>query len=158
VRAVTSKKILVVDIDSGAREALSQLLRPYKFQVITASDGQEAYDKFKEEKPDLIILEAILPKIHGFELTERITSETKGRIPVIIVTGAYRGPQYRNEALTSFGASDYFEKPFDREKFVNSVLNLLKEDSEIWLDLPGPDDVASFLSQKAGLPAKPKKP
>lgn len=154
---MTPKKILVVDIDSGAREALSQLLRPYKFHVITASDGQEAYDKFKEERPDLVIMEAILPKIHGFELTERITSETKGRIPVIIVTGAYRGPQYRNEALTSFGASDYFEKPFDREKFVNSVLNLLKEDSEIWLDLPGPDEVASFLARKAGLAGKPKK-
>ncbi|MBM3297668.1 MAG: response regulator [Candidatus Aminicenantes bacterium] len=155
---MTIKKILVVDIDPAARESLSQLLRPYKFQVVTAADGQEAYDKFKEERPDLIILEAILPKIHGFELTERITSETKGRTPVIIVTGAYRGPQYRNEALTTFGASDYFEKPFDREKFINSVLNLLKEDSEIWLDLPSPDEVASFLFKKAGLAGKAKKP
>lgn len=154
---MSTKKILIVDIDSGAREALSQLLRPYKFQIVMASDGQEAYDKFKEEKPDLMILEAILPKIHGFELTERITTETKGRIPVIIVTAAYRGPQYRNEALTSFGASDYFEKPFDKEKFINSVLNLLKEESEIWLDLPSPDDVAAYLAKKAGIAGRPKK-
>jgi len=154
---MTNKKILVVDIDSAARETLSQLLKPYKFHILTASDGQEAYEKFKEERPDLVIMEAILPKIHGFELTERIASETKGRIPVIIVTGTYRGPQYRNEALTSFGASDYFEKPFDKEKFVNSVLNLLKEDSEIWLDLPDPEEVASFLAKKAGLAGNPKK-
>ncbi len=152
------KKILIVDIDQDAREAIGQLFKPYRFQIITAADGQEAYDKFKEEQPDLVILEAILPKIHGFELTERITAETKGRIPVVIVTGAYRGPQYRNEALTSFGASDYFEKPFDKEKFVNSVLNLLKEESEIWIDLPTPDEVASFLKQKEGLAAKPSRP
>ena len=155
---MSTKKILIVDIDSESLEAMTQLLKPYRFHIIQAGDGQEAYDKFKEEKPDLVILEAILPKIHGFELTERITQETKGRTPVIIVTGAYRGPQYRNEALTSFGASDYFEKPFDKEKFVNSVLNLLKEEGEIWLDLPGPDTVAGFLSQKSGLAGKAKKP
>ncbi len=151
------KKILIVDIDSQSLEAMTLLFKPYKFQLIRAMDGQEAYDKFKEEKPDLVILEAILPKIHGFELTERITHETKGHTPVIIVTGAYRGPQYRHEALTTFGAADYFEKPFDKEKFINSVLGLLKEESEIWLDLPSPDQVASHLAEKAGLKGKSDK-
>jgi DNA-binding response OmpR family regulator len=151
---MVGKKILVVDFDSQSLEAMIQLLKPYKFQLSRAVDGQEAYDKFKEERPDLVVMEAILPKLHGFELTERITHETKGHTPVIIVTGAYRGPQYRHEALTTFGASDYFEKPLDKEKFINSVLGLLKEESEIWLDLPAPDDIASYLAKKAGLAAK----
>jgi DNA-binding response OmpR family regulator len=154
---MVGKKILIVDIDNQSLEAMALLLKPYKFQLVRASDGQEAYDKFKEEKPDLVIMEAILPKLHGFELTERITHETKGRTPVIIVTGAYRGQQYRHEALTTFGASDYFEKPFDKEKFINSVLGLLKEESEIWLDLPSPDQVASYLAEKAGLTGKSSK-
>jgi len=145
---MTTKKILIVDFNPQNLEALVQLFKPYKFNIIKAMDGMEAYDKFKEEKPDLVILEAILPKLHGFELTEKITQETKGRIPVVIVTGVYRGPQYRHEALASFGAADYFEKPFDKEKLINSVLGLLKEEAEIWVDLPSPEAVTEFLTKK----------
>jgi len=145
---MAAKKILIVDFNPQNLEAMVQLFKPYKFQIIKAMDGQEAYEKFKEEKPDLVILEAILPKLHGFELTEKITHETKGRIPVVIVTGVYRGPQYRHEALASFGAADYFEKPFDKEKLINSVLNLLKEEAEIWIDLPSPESVTDFLTRK----------
>ncbi len=144
---MAAKKILIVDFNPQSLEAMVGLFKPYKFQIIKAQDGAEAYEKFKDERPDLVILEAILPKLHGFELTEKITQETKGRIPVVIVTGVYRGPQYRHEALASFGAADYFEKPFDKEKLINSVLNLLKEEAEIWVDLPSPDTVVEFLSR-----------
>jgi len=154
---MTSKKILIVDFNPQNLEALVQLFKPYKFNIIKAVDGQEGYEKFKEEKPDLVILEAILPKLHGFELTEKITHETKGRIPVVIVTGVYRGPQYRHEALASFGAADYFEKPFDKEKLINSVLSLLKEEAEIWVDLPNPESVAEFLVRKLESPLKATK-
>ena len=101
-----------------------------------AADGQAAYDKFKSEKPDLVILEAILPKIHGFDLTKKISQESGGRVPVIIVTGLYRGPQYKHEALSSFGAADYFEKPVDPEKFVASVIQLLHDEEDIEEELP----------------------
>ncbi len=151
------KKILIVDFNPQSLEAMVQLFKPYKFQIIKASDGAEAYEKFKEENPDLVIVEAILPKLDGFQLTEKITHETKGRIPVIIVTGVYRGPQYRREALASFGAADYFEKPFDKEKLINSALNLLKEESEIWVDLPSPESVAEFLHRKLENPPKASK-
>lgn len=147
---MATKKILLVDFNPQSLDAMAALLQPYKFQIIKAADGLEAYDKFTEERPDLVIMEAILPKLHGFDLTERIVHETKGRIPVIIVTGVYRGPQYRHEALATFGASDYFEKPLDKEKFINSVLSLLKEEEEIWLDLPKPEDVVKLLAKKLG--------
>ncbi|MEW5902062.1 MAG: response regulator, partial [Acidobacteriota bacterium] len=106
------------------------------------------YDKFREEKPDVVILEAILPKIHGFDLTKRIAEETHGRVPVIIVTGLYRGPQYRLEALSTFGAADYFEKPVDREKLLRSVMSLLNEEEEIEEDLPDSDRVIEALSRR----------
>jgi DNA-binding response OmpR family regulator len=144
------KKILIVDYDAGSLELLAGLLGPYRFQVVKASDGQSAYEKFKEEKPDLVILEAILPKIHGFDLTKRISEETHGRVPVIIVTGLYRGPQYRLEALSTFGAADYFEKPVDKEKLLRSVMNLLNEDEEIEEDLPDSEHVIEALSRRIG--------
>jgi DNA-binding response OmpR family regulator len=142
------KKILIVDYDAVSLEILTSILEPCKFQIIRATDGQAAYEKFKEEKPDVVILEAILPKIHGFDLTKRITEESRGRVPVIIVTGLYRGPQYRLEALSTFGATDYFEKPVDRERLVRTVLSLISEDEEIEEDLPHPDQVLRALTQR----------
>jgi len=150
---MTEKKILIVDYDNASLELLSQLFRSHRFEVITATDGLTAFEKFKEEKPDAVVLEAILPKIHGFDLTKRISEETHGRVPVVIVTGLYRGPQYRSEALSSFGASDYFEKPVDKEKLVRSVINLLSEEEEIEEDLPDMDSVMRSLAERLGLEA-----
>jgi DNA-binding response OmpR family regulator len=145
---MASKKILIVDYDGGSREALARLFQPYKFQIISAADGLTAYEKFQLEKPDLVIIEAILPKLHGFDLTRRISQESQGRVPVVIVTGLYRGPQYKHEALALFGASDYFEKPYDSEKLVQAVLNLLKEKIDIGFELPEPEAVIEYLRRK----------
>ncbi len=145
---MTGKKILIVDYDSQSLEAMVKMLKLQKVQFIKAADGQAAYDKFKSEKPDLVILEAILPKIHGFDLTKKISQESGGRVPVIIVTGLYRGPQYKHEALSSFGAADYFEKPVDPEKFLASVTQLLHDEEDIEEELPDSDAVIEVLSQK----------
>jgi len=149
---MTDKKILIVDYDASSLAALAGMIEPYKFKVVKASDGQAAYEKFVEEKPDLVILEAILPKVHGFDLTRRISDETHGRVPVIIVTGLYRGPQYRMEALSTFGAADYFEKPVDSEKLLRSVMTLLSEEEEIEDDLPDADQVITALSARLAAP------
>jgi len=151
------KKILIVDYDSKSVESLTKLLQPLKFQLIKASDGLAAYEKFKLEKPDLVILEAILPKLHGFDLTKRIAQESRGTVPVIIVTGLYRGSQYRHEALTTFGASDYFEKPIDNERLLHSIQSFLKEKLDIPLDLPEPQAVIDFLGKKLKAPKPHKK-
>ncbi|MFC2165131.1 PleD family two-component system response regulator [Acidobacteriota bacterium] len=154
---MSEKKILIVDYDAKNLERMTELFASSKLQVVQASDGQQAYEKYQEEKPDLIILEAMLPKIHGFDLTQKIYSETKGSIPIVIVTGLYKGAQYRNEALRSFGAADYFEKPFDDKQLVSSVMNLLSDEVDIEDDLPDPDSVISLLSQMSKKKASPQK-
>ena len=123
------------------------LFSPYKIKIIKASDGQMAYDMYQSEKPDLVLLEAMLPKLHGFDLTQKIYNETKGAVPVVIVTGLYKGRQYKNEALRSFGASDYFEKPFDKDRLVGSVMNLLSDEVDIEEDLPDPEVVMGIVKK-----------
>jgi DNA-binding response OmpR family regulator len=145
---MAEKKIMIVDYEAKSLDYMAELFKPYKINIIKASDGLAAYEKFKAEKPDLVILEAILPKIHGFDLTKRISQESKGNVPVIIVTGLYRGPQYRHEALSSFGASDYFEKPIDKDRFLASVLNLLNAEEEIEEELPDSTSVIENLSHR----------
>lgn len=151
------KKILIVDYDSKNLERMAELFAPYKLTIVTANDGQMAYERFQEEKPDLIILEAMLPKLHGFDLTQKIYSETRGSVPIVIVTGLYKGAQYKNEALRSFGAADYFEKPFDDRQLVSSVMNLLSDEIDIEEELPDPDTVLSYLSQLSKKTASPQK-
>jgi len=145
---VSEKKILIVDYDARALEALSELFKPYRYEISRASDGVTAYEKFRLENPDLVILEAILPKLHGFDLTRRIHQESKGRVPVIVVTGLYRGPQYKHEALATYGAAEFIEKPYDEEYLVRTVTTLLKERVDIDLDTPTSSEVVDFLKKR----------
>ncbi|MDW7759730.1 MAG: response regulator [Acidobacteriota bacterium] len=145
---MTEKKILIVDYDARSLEALAEMLSSSRLTIIRAADGQEAYDLFLSENPDCVVLEAILPKIHGFDLTRRIHQESNGRVPVIIVTGLYRGPQYRHEALSCLGAADYFEKPVDPGKFRAAIQKLLRDDEDIDEDLPNADDVIAGLTRR----------
>ena len=147
---MAEKKVLIVDNDPRSLDTLAKLLRPHKVQVVRAADGQAAYDKFREEKPDLVILEALLPKIHGFDLSKKINQESLGQVPVIIVTGLYRGAQYRHEALASFGAADYFEKPVDAERFTATIRLLLHEDEDIDDQLPDSNSIMETLAHWAG--------
>jgi DNA-binding response OmpR family regulator len=150
---MAGKKILIVDYDTKSIESLSKLFEDYKIEIMTAMDGVDAYEKFKADEPDLVLLEAMLPRLHGFDLAQKINQDTRGRVPVIIVTAVYKGHQYRNEALRTFGVSDYFEKPYDKDKLVNRVLNLIGEREEVEEDiseipgLPDPDSVIETLTE-----------
>jgi DNA-binding response OmpR family regulator len=145
---MADKKILVVDYDAKSLASMTKLLKANKFKVVTAADGRAGYAAFQTEKPDLVVLEAMLPKIHGFDLTRTISQETKGRVPVVLVTGVYKGPKYRQEATTGLGAAEYFEKPLDTEAFIAAVKRLLHDEDDIDEDLPGSDAVIEALSHR----------
>lgn len=116
-----TKKILIVDFDQNSLATLQAIFAKHGYQVVTASDGQSAWDKYNKEAPDLVLLEAMLPKIHGFELCQRITSERNSQTTVFIMTGVYKDRVYRTEALRTYGASGYFEKPLKMDELMASV-------------------------------------
>ena len=145
---MSGKKILLVDYDPKALADLVKLLKSKKLRVVTAADGQAGYEAFLAEKPDLVILEAMLPKLHGFDLTQKISRETRGRVPVVLVTGLYKGPRYRKEALSGLGAAEYFEKPLDADAFVAAIKRLLHDDDEIDEELPDSNAVIEALSRR----------
>jgi len=115
------KKILVIDYDQSSLASLQGILVREGFQVVTAGDGQAGWDKFNKESPDLVLMEAMLPKVHGFELCQRITSERNSLAPVFIMTGVYKDRVYRTEALRTYGASEYFEKPLKMAEVLASI-------------------------------------
>lgn len=144
---MVEKKILIADYDQQSLEVFSKLLRSQKYHLITAVDGQSAYEKFKSEKPDLVILEAMLPKLHGFDLTRKIVKESEGRVPVIMVTGLYRGPQFRNEAVSNLGAVEFFEKPVDPDKLLKKVSEFFQDETDLSEDLPDSEKLMDLLSK-----------
>ena len=78
------KKILIIDYDQSSLASLQGILDKEGYRVVTATDGQAGWDKYNKESPDLVLMEAMLPKVHGFELCQRITSERNSQATVFI--------------------------------------------------------------------------
>ncbi|MCR4410575.1 MAG: TonB family protein [Candidatus Saccharicenans sp.] len=122
---MAKKKLLLIDFDQEFLKFLAGALSDEGFDIITATDGLAGFERFSEAHPDLVIMEAMLPKFHGFELCSRITSHPTKKAPVIIVTGIYKDSVYKTEALRSLGASAFFEKPLNLEELLNKIYELV---------------------------------
>jgi len=106
-------RILAVDDDFDILRMLDRTLKSAGYVVDQARDGREAEQKLKSEKYDLVLLDAMLPHVHGFEICARLKASTRTRtMPVILVSAVYRGWRYAHDARETFGADDYLEKPF----------------------------------------------
>lgn len=120
-----NEKILVVEFEENSLNSLLQTLRTEGFQVVTAKDGHEGLLMFESENPDLVILEPMLLKLHGFDLCRKISKNSNKRTPVIITTGFYKGEHYKSEAIETFGAAAFFEKPYKNEDLMTTIHELL---------------------------------
>ncbi len=120
------KKILIVDYDPKIISKFTGFLESQGFQVESSQDGNTAIETFEKLKPDLVLLAAMLPKMHGFEVCQKIRASEHGRdIPVIINTGVYKGRKYRDQALHKYRANEYLERPFPNEKLLEAINNAL---------------------------------
>jgi DNA-binding response OmpR family regulator len=82
-----SKKILFIEDETALQKAFGSILKDKGYEVVSALDGETGLKLAKEQKPDLILLDVILPKIHGFEVLKKLKEEKETQqIPVIILT------------------------------------------------------------------------
>ncbi len=145
------KKVLLVFFEAFKLKEIKELLEKEDFQVLIAFDGAEGYEMFKNEKPDLVITEALLPRVHGFELCQRIRTESEMKIPVIIVTGTYKGTRFRNEALTKYNATAFIEYPFDTNEFLEVIKDSISpKEEELFKTIPIKADTKEFLKDAGG--------
>jgi DNA-binding response OmpR family regulator len=118
--------ILAVDDDFDILRMLDRTLKSAGYIVDLARDGREAEQKLKSEKYDLVVLDAMLPHVHGFEICARLKASTRTRtMPVILVSAVYRGWRYAHDARETFGADDYLEKPFHLPDLLRRVAERL---------------------------------
>lgn len=119
-------RILAVDDEPEILEILSLSLSKRGFEVRTATRGREAMDLLRTYPPDLVLLDAMLPEIHGFELCQQIKrSEHYRHIPVIMISAIYTGWNFSQDVKRNYGADDYIEKPFSLKEVVHRVDQLL---------------------------------
>ena len=118
-------KVLIVDDYPANVKLLERNLQAAGYETVVAMDGQEALDKVQAEKPDLILLDIMLPKVDGFEVCRRLRAdEAPAVIPIIMIT-ALKDTEDRIRGLEA-GADDFIPKPFDRGELLARVKSLLQ--------------------------------
>jgi len=117
-------KILVVDDEVNITQILEFSIGAEGFEVITASNGEEAIDKARKEQPDLIILDIMMPRIDGYEACRILKANplTKN-IPVVLLTA--KGRDIDKRLGYEVGATDYIVKPFSPNKLIERINELL---------------------------------
>ncbi len=117
-------RILVVDDEESITQLLCTALRYEGFETASAANGREALTAAASMRPDLVLLDVMLPDMDGFELHRRLTSTSTPRMPVVFLT-ARRDTDDRVRGLT-IGADDYVVKPFSLEELVARVRAVLR--------------------------------
>lgn len=121
-RRPSHPKILVVDDEDDIRRLLRRVLQEKGYQVIEAAKGLEALHAVRAHVPDVILLDAMLPEVHGFDICRRIKgSKRYGNIPIIMVSAIYRGWRVAEDLKQSYGVEVFLEKPFKISDVVSAV-------------------------------------
>ena len=119
------KKILIVDDEKDILEFLSYNLKKEGFSIYTASDGLEGLEKTKKIKPDLIIVDLMMPKMNGIEMCENIRNDKKLSNVIILFLTA-RSEDYTQIAALDSGADDFIKKPIKPKLLISKVKSIMR--------------------------------
>ncbi len=126
-------KILLVDDDPDIIKATTRILQT-RYQVTAAKDGLECLDKIREEKPDLLILDLLMPRMDGFAVCRALKENVKYRayadIPILIVTSVREDAsrrRYELETGLDLDVDDYIEKPIKPADLLHRVEKILQK-------------------------------
>ena len=119
-------KILLIDDNQDIRDLMRMMLERNNLTVFEAEDGAKGLIKAREIKPDLVLLDVMMPGLSGFQVLEQIRQERDSQlrdVPVLMITAKSQSEDV-DQAL-SLGATGYIVKPFRQEKFIAKVNSLL---------------------------------
>ncbi|MBI4249073.1 MAG: response regulator [Elusimicrobia bacterium] len=119
-----AKTILVVDDERVIREMLRRTLEAEGYAVTVAADGEEALESIRGQRPDMILLDLVLPKKNGWEVCLEVRRRWASlKIPIIILTGT----SLEQARQSKIGADDYLSKPFQSEELKTRVAALFQK-------------------------------
>ncbi len=161
-----ARTILVVDDEQTLRETLVDALEADGYRVVAAADGREALTRFRAERPDLVLLDLMLPELSGIEVCRIIRAESD--VPIIMLTA--KDSEVDKVVGLELGADDYVTKPFSLRELAARVRALLRRSEQVATaagegGVPATVDLGSVQVDLAGhrllrdgqqLPIKPK--
>jgi DNA-binding response OmpR family regulator len=127
------EKILVVDDDPDMRDAITIILESRGYQIVTAQDGVEALANLKAERPDLMMLDLLMPKMDGFAVMKELQDARWAKyreIPILILSSVREEAsrrRYELETALTLEVDDYVEKPVAPDILLERVEKLLKK-------------------------------
>ena len=129
--AVARRKLLVADADEQVRRQLARAFGERGFDFLESAAGGDALQLLRDHEPDVVVIDALLPEIHGFDLCRRIKSSRRyGHLPVIMMSAVHRGWRFAEDLRLSYGVADLLEKPFLSEAAVLVVTRALDGGNE----------------------------
>ncbi len=126
-------KILLVDDDPDILMAMSAVLESQNYEVITADDGEQALVKLRDERPDLMVLDLLMPRMDGFTVCKELKDPRRARyanLPILILSSVREEAsrrRYELETGLSLDVADYIEKPIEPFVLLQRVEKLLKQ-------------------------------
>ncbi len=125
-------KILVVDDDPDMRLAIGSVLKSRSYEIVEARDGEEALARLNEEKPDLMLLDLLLPKMDGFAVVKELknTQERYPSVPILIISSVREEASHRRYELEvghKLNIDEYIEKPIEPFILLERVERLLSK-------------------------------
>lgn len=146
------KKILIIDDTDLMVKLITDILEEKGYEVVSANNGTDGIKMVMAEKPDLVLLDVVMPGIDGFEVCKLLRQdESNNLMPIIILTG--QGNEEDKLAGLELGADDYITKPFNPRELVSRVKNtLLRIDRNRWANpltgLPGNTEIQSEINSR----------
>lgn len=120
------KRVLVVDDDKINLKLIKNALTKIGMEVLTAEDGLKGLDMARTRKPQIILLDMLIPKIHGLDLCAKIKDDyILEDTSLLLMTAVYKHPSFKQDIQKS-GADFYFEKPLDMKKLTKTVREIME--------------------------------
>jgi two-component system, OmpR family, alkaline phosphatase synthesis response regulator PhoP len=121
-----SLKILVADDEKDIRKLISFVLQKHGYQVVEAVNGTQALQLAKDEKPDIVLLDLMMPQVNGFEVCRQLRSNpTTSKTPILMLSAKSQSSDIMDALL--LGAAYYLVKPFTPRDLVEKVSELAQE-------------------------------
>ncbi len=124
--AANAKTVLVIDDDEGVRELLTFLIKKEGYKAESAIDGEDGYRKAETLRPDLILLDLMMPRYGGFEVLRQLQAGDLAKIPIVVVTGRYTDRSTSEMIRQESNVVDFLEKPLKPNAFAATLERLLK--------------------------------
>jgi len=115
-------RVLIAEDENKTRAILSEMLRELGCETVEAGSGFEAVKLVQEHRPEVLLLDGLLPEMHGFEVARFVRSMAPAYRPrIVIITAVYKSQKYRSEAKLQFGVDHYLIKPVSKEAVAEAV-------------------------------------